>query len=365
MSNKHKKIVHLIFSFTVGGAENLLVDLINRQAQKFSVRLIIVNRYCSEALLEQLHPAVKVTRINRSSGSRSPLKIVWINLLLAFLRPNIIHCHNHNIINLVFSQRHKTILTVHDVNTETKNLPKYGQLIAISDAVKEDVESRNTKCKNVKTVHNGIDFTKIETRQNSGTGRMVKLLQVSRLVHEKKGQDVLLRAMNRLVNTLGQCIELTLVGAGESKEYLQELIYAYNLQHHVTISDDKNRSWIYPNLKNFDMLIQPSRYEGFGLTIVEGMAACLPVIASNLDGPREILCDGRFGYLFESEDADGLAGKIMEVIDNYRNGTMGRQTTLAYQHGSKYFSLPTMVKGYSDAYRNMDSWQPKRKVAML
>jgi len=188
MSNKHKKIVHLIFSFTVGGAENLLVDLINRQAQKFSVSLIIVNKYCSEALLQQLHPAVKVIRINRSSGSHSFLKIIKINLLLAYIQPHIIHCHNQNIINLVFSQRHKTILTVHDVNTETKNLPKYNQLIAISDAVKEDVKSRNTKCKNVKTVYNGIDFTKIEAKKNSNTGNLIKILQVSRLVHEKKGR---------------------------------------------------------------------------------------------------------------------------------------------------------------------------------
>lgn len=365
MSNKHKKVVHLIFSFTKGGAENLLVDLLNRQAQKFSVRLIIVNKYCSEALLQQLHPAVKVIHINRNAGSHNLLKILWLNVLLAFLRPHIIHCHNHNIINLLFSQRHKTIFTVHDVNTETKNLPKYNQLIAISDAVNEDVKSRNTKCKNVKTVYNGIDFSKIEAKQNSNAGGQIKILQVSRLVHEKKGQDVLLQAMDRLVNTLGQRVELTLVGAGESKDYLQELIYRYMLQDHVTISDDKDRSWIYPNLKNFDILIQPSRCEGFSLTIVEGMAACLPVIASNLGGLREIVCNGRFGYLFESEDVGGLAAKILEVIEGYRNGTIGTQTTLAYQHSSQCFSLPGMVKGYNEAYRKMNSWNTGRKVAVL
>jgi glycosyltransferase involved in cell wall biosynthesis len=175
----------------------------------------------------------------------------------------------------------------------------------------------------------------------------------------------MLQAMDRLVNTLGKSVELHLVGSGKSKAYLEELIQRYELTDLVFMYDDKDRSWIYPNLKNFDILIQPSRYEGFGLTIVEGMAAGLPVIASNLDGPKEILCNGRFGYLFESEDYCGLADKIVEVIDKYKNGTIGLQIARAYQHGTQYFSLPNMVNNYREVYQQMASWQTERKIAVL
>lgn len=361
----NKKIVHINFSFTVGGTENLLIDLLNNQAPVFSVYLIIVNKHYSETLLQQLHPKVKVIRINRIPASRDYLKIVRLNMLITGINPHIIHCHNPNIIKVLFTQRYKTILTVHDVNIETENLQKFGTLVAISKAVKDDVMAKNKKCQEVNIVHNGIDFNRIPVKTTRTSDNSFKILQVSRLIHEKKGQDILLKAIRQLVNKHGKSIELYLIGSGKSRNHLENLIQEYQLQNLVFILADKDRSWIYPNLKNFDILVQPSRYEGFGLTVVEGMAARLPVIASDLDGPREILANGRFGYLFESGDVDGLTKNILNVMEQYTNGTIESQVDMAYQHGVKNFSLNNMLKGYGDVYQHLHSWRTEKKIAVL
>lgn len=54
----------------------------------------------------------------------------------------------------------------------------------------------------------------------------------------------------------------------------------------------KNQEWIYHNLCNFDLFIQPSRFEGFGLTVAEAIAAKVTVLVSNIQGPMEIIDDG-------------------------------------------------------------------------
>ena len=350
-----KKIMHLIFSLTIGGAENLMIDLLNEQVKFAESHAVIVNDLYNETLLKQIDPRVKVHMIRRPAGSRNPFKIVQLNMLLLAVAPDVVHCHNHNMINMMFSFRKKTLLTIHDVNMATGLLGKYRTLVAISGAVKEDVQARSGKALQPETIYNAINFGRIERKQNFNVRAPFKMVQVSRLMHEKKGQDVLLRAMELLVkDERYNEVQLDLIGHGESKEYLLQLIADCGLQQQVRILDDKDRTWIYAHLKDYDLLVQPSRYEGFGLTIIEGMAAGLPVVASRLDGPKEILQDGSYGELFESENAAELAEKIKVVMDSYRSAQVTAQSKAAYDYCIQHFSLRSMVDSYNSAYMSLN-----------
>lgn len=77
-----KKIVHCICSFNVGGAETMLVDIMNEQVLKYEVTLVILNDSYSQSLLDKLVPAVKIVKINRPSGSRNPWYIASLNYRL-------------------------------------------------------------------------------------------------------------------------------------------------------------------------------------------------------------------------------------------------------------------------------------------
>ena len=62
-------------------------------------------------------------------------------------------------------------------------------------------------------------------------------------------------------------------------------------------------------------MVQPSLYEGFGLTVVEAMATRLPVLVSNIEGPMEIIENGNYGYYFEKGDSEMCAEKILLLMN--------------------------------------------------
>lgn len=348
-----KKIMHMIFSLTTGGSENLLLDLVNRQSEFAEVHLVIVNKHYSPALLEQIDKNVKVHLINRRQGSKNLLKIYKVNKLIARIRPAVIHCHNHDLINLIFRHRSKTLLTVHALTEDIADMKKYAGIVAISDAVKEDIESRSQQTIHVDVVYNAIDFDKVEVKSVFTIEGKVRIVQVGRLMHSVKGQDILIDAIRLLVKERGiENIHVDIIGDGDSKTFLQKQIKSNGLDKFVDILAAKDRRWLYPNLKNYHMLIQPSRMEGFGLTVIEGMAAKLPVIVSNIHGPKEIVCDGKYGELFESENAIDLANKIEKLISEYEQNKIALKVEEAYSHARHSYSMDKMIRDYSEVYQN-------------
>lgn len=77
-----------------------------------------------------------------------------------------------------------------------------------------------------------------------------------------------------------------------------------------------NRTDVPEVLKQADLFVLASRYEGLGLVVLEAMAASVPVIASNIDGPAELIQDGQNGLLFKTNDAESLFEKIRYLYDH-------------------------------------------------
>lgn len=88
-------IVHLICSFTTGGSETMLVDIINEQRKVgYHVVLIIINNLIDENLLSFIDNNVHVIRINRIPGSRTPWSLIRLNYLLYKLNGDVLHSHD-------------------------------------------------------------------------------------------------------------------------------------------------------------------------------------------------------------------------------------------------------------------------------
>jgi glycosyltransferase involved in cell wall biosynthesis len=182
----------------------------------------------------------------------------------------------------------------------------------------------------------------------------MKLVQVSRVIHEKKGQDILLQALAMLKKDHGfQDFVVHIVGVGPSLDYLKQLAVTLDLKDQVVFCGGKDRPWLYRNLRQYHLLVQPSRYEGFGLTILEGFAAGLPVLASNIEGPAEIMRHTQRGELFEKEDVKGCAEKIWHFVEAYRNN---RLKTIFEHHPpitDTEYSIQRCAEGYIDEYRSL------------
>src|SRR5205085_1985303 len=116
----------------------------------------------------------------------------------------------------------------------------------------------------------------------------------------------------------------------------------------------KDRGWIYKNLNQFDLLLQPSLYEGFGLTIIEGLAAGLPVIASSIDGPAEILKDMPAGFLVDTFKSDDLVQTIEKVIAISKSNKIHELCNRSREMVNQKYSINQTAINYIENYKLSD-----------
>lgn len=88
------KILHLIFSLNIGGAESMLVDIANYQAYNNDVYVYIINSEYNQILLNSFNSKVNIRLFNRKVNSKNLIKIIEINNAILQFNPEIIHCHD-------------------------------------------------------------------------------------------------------------------------------------------------------------------------------------------------------------------------------------------------------------------------------
>ncbi|MEG1573664.1 MAG: glycosyltransferase [Bacteroidales bacterium] len=347
------KIVHVIFTLLTGGVETMLLDIINEQSKTDEIHLLIINRENDLTLLKSLKRPIGIHFVNKKLGGKSPFRLVKLNYLIYKINPDVIHCHNESMAKYILLKRNaKIVLTVHDVffpiencyrfslpikeykrySFPVKNYKRYDKIFAISKAVSDDIIKSGNRCE---IIINGVDFESIQIKENpfysDGT---LKIVVISRLLHSKKGQDTVLEAMRYLREEKG--------------EFLKGMTENYSLTANVRFLGNKTRGYIYSHLKDYDLLIQPSRYEGFGLTVAEGMSACIPVLISDEKGPLEVIDGGKYGFVFEKEDYKGCAEKILYIKDNIDNFLPMLKE--ARERVKSHYSIKTTARSYIERY---------------
>lgn len=163
----------------------------------------------------------------------------------------------------------------------------------------------------------------------AGEGQPVKIVAAGRL-HAKKGFDILVRAIGKL-RAWDYDVVCEIAGEGDQRDDLEALIKELDLAECVKLV-----GWtrdVSGFLATGDLFAFPSHQEGFPLTLLEAMAVGLPVVASEIDGPIEILKEGVNGRLVPDDDVDRLAEALGELIGDRqaarRLGAAARELVLA------------------------------------
>ncbi|WP_207495277.1 glycosyltransferase [Aridibaculum aurantiacum] len=346
------KVMHCFFTMQTGGAQVLAVDVLNKMSEQHQTYLVVVNDLWSQDILAALDKKVEVILVKREEGSRNPFPILRLNYIIKKIRPDIIHCHENKLAKILFTKRRGMIFTVHDVGLDLSCLLQYTGVTSISNSVHDDVLSRYNI--NTEIVYNGIPFEKVTRRIKYSLcdGEQIKFVQISRLVHEKKGQMVLIEAFKQLINECSYNICLDFVGDGPSYTFLLEQIRDYGLENRISLVGAKSRDWIFSNLHQYHALVQPSFYEGFGLTVVEGVAAGLPVVASKIEGPLEILEQTNKPLLFEPGNVEECAAMLKVVIHSYQNNVLQSVMNENYMTIQHKFSIDNTVNGFLEIYKS-------------
>ena len=139
-------------------------------------------------------------------------------------------------------------------------------------------------------------------------GTSKRFLAIGRFSHKHKGFDLLIKAFNIFAKN-NKDWHLDIVGEGPEEELYKELIKEYKLEERITIHPFTNNVQAF--YSNAQVYVLSSRWEGFGLVLVEAMAHGLPVISSDLPTSLEIL--GDFGMYFKNGDIEDLAQRLEDA----------------------------------------------------
>jgi glycosyltransferase involved in cell wall biosynthesis len=175
------------------------------------------------------------------------------------------------------------------------------------------------------TIHNAIDILAIQriiSETNSPEIRnelnipkeKIVIGAISRLRHEK-GIDLLIDAFSLLTESKPGA-HLLIVGTGPDIEILKKKAKESSISSQVTFYGDAAWERAMELLSVIDIVVVPSRFEGFGLTAAEAMAAGKTVIASDTYGLKEIVIDNVTGFLFRVDDSFALMTAMEILISN-------------------------------------------------
>ena len=224
-------------------------------------------------------------------------------------------------------------------------LDKIPQVFSISNTVREQLLDKYGVDSIV--VNNGILTSKFMQRQSGQMHSPMRIVQVSRLDYEKKGQDLLIESAAKLKGK----IEVDFIGDGESLDYLKDLTRRLEVEQYVHFLGKKPQSFISNHLCDYDLFVQPSRYEGFGLTVAEAMAAQLPVLSTEGQGPAEVTCGEEYGWTFKNDNVDDLVSKITYIHNHYDEATA--KATMARSYVIDTYDVSVTAKTYLEEYRRL------------
>jgi len=226
-----------------------------------------------------------------------------------------------------------------------------------SEAVREFVISQlGGEGKKFVTIPNGIDVDRFEVRTlltKSDLGLRADLPvigTVCRLVEPKKGLSVLLHAVERLTqqSATARC-QLLIVGDGPAFDQLRRLSEELGIAPWVVFAG--MRRDIASLLPLMDVFVLPSAYEGFGISIIEAMAAGRPVVATAVGGIPDIVVHGETGLLVPPGDPAALAAAVDTLLTSPRKaaafGARGRA------RASEQFSIEAVVRRHAELYERL------------
>jgi glycosyltransferase involved in cell wall biosynthesis len=354
-----KKILFLMETLGGGGAEKVLVNIVNAlDKERYDITLLLLKRegiylshipyYIKVKYLLGPEPTGFIRR-----GMVYSLKKRWFNAVLA--RPwlaNALISESYDIgisflegdASLLLSSLNcikKKVAWVHIDLEQHHTLPRdlekavyeqMDQIICVSEGAKQSMLNLYPHLHNIiSVIYNPIDLREIKL---SGTrkvriGENLNVLAIGRLLNGQKAFDILLDA-HRINIAAGIDYHLTILGEGSDRPVLEAYIEKHQLGNNTSLLGFKGNP--YPYIAGCDIFVMSSHYEGYPVVLVEAMTLGKPIVATECTGPKEALNNGEFGRLVPVANAQALADGLRTLLDNRE--VRDRYAALAKQRSS-------------------------------
>ncbi|MGL5550634.1 MAG: glycosyltransferase [Culicoidibacterales bacterium] len=313
------KILHVITSLSIGGAETLVADMAIEMNKQHEVTILALG--APDSFLTERVKAANVKVVKLTTNIKSVKNVWW--LLKNLNKYDVVHSHlswaQYFVFIakiLTFNRNTKCFTTEHNTTNrrqenklfqlfEKQLYSQFSAIICINQAVYEAMKQWQPSLKErFVIIQNGINVTKFNKAQPIAKTHKIRIVMTAAFRHQKD-QDTLVKAMVLLPNDY----ELLLVGNGERKEILEQLVAELQLQEKISFLGI--RSDVEQVIKSADVFVLSSHWEGLPLSVIEAMAAGIPIVASEVPGLKETVQG--VGLLFEHENPQQLA-EIIQTL---------------------------------------------------
>ena len=357
-----KKIIFVTKALWIGGIETALVNLLKQfDYEKYDVTLLVLRAELD--MLDQIHPKCRVLIADREKTvtfsekyrysrlfhlTEKPDRPSGFHKMMMWTVPAIRWLENwlyiRYIRKLMRGEEFATAVIYSDVAGETavraikakKYLMFYhhgamrhvyhdkiayrkcDKIIAVSENLAEALRKFNPKYSNkITAVHNLTDIEGIRRKgqeliPDHFDSRKLNIVSVGRVSHEK-GMDLAVRACARLVKNGYNNVRWWIVGDGPAMQEVKTEIERLHMEAYVITVGMKTNP--YPYIQHADLYVQPSRFEGYPMTILEALILGKVVVSTNNPGAAEIIDDEKNGVLCDPS-VDSIVKKIERLIQN-------------------------------------------------
>ncbi|MBH43200.1 MAG: hypothetical protein CMP25_00220 [Rickettsiales bacterium] len=337
------KIVNIMSGSNYGGAENFF--------ERFSIALNKESNILQKVIIRKNKRRYNLLKKNGIDIEELAFKGKWDLLTKKSLKkkceifqPDVILTWMNRASYLI-SDLDKSIIKIGRLGGyyNIKNYIYCDYLIANTEDIKDFIISKGWDPEKVFCLNNfvGNDLEYVKHKTKNVNEKI--LLGLGRF-HENKAFETIISALPKLKN-----FELILVGTGKLKKYYQLESERLGVSHKVKIIN-----WVEDVSKYYlsaDYLICPSRIEPLGNIIIEAWSYKLPVVASNIMGPKRLIKHKINGMKFEVEDVDGLISCLNEINSN--KTLKNKIIENAYNDYQKKFSKDVVIKKFKEILKRL------------
>lgn len=370
------KIVHIVQSPCGGVSEYLYYFLKNFKNNDYENYIIASDKY--NEYIEKFKKYCKkiyIVPMKRQINIISDLTSIFkIKKILKEIKPNVAYLHSSKAgalgrIAMLFNFKIKILYNAHgwyfnaDIKNKKKNFYatierilalKTDKIINISkseydSALKYKIASDKKMC----IIENGVDLLKFKNSDKYRTRIRKKyniknneiIIGVVGRISEQKDPLTMIKAFNEIYQQRDD-VKLMFVGSGELEETVKKYAKENNLLNVIIFTGWVNN--VEKFIPAFDIAILPSKWEGFGLALIEYMACNKPIVASNVGGISNIITDKKNGLLFEKGNYKELANKIEILINNDELANKIIETNKSYR---KQYDIKILINKHERLFQ--------------
>lgn len=374
------RVLHLIEHLRIGGAERVVVDLVTALDGEKIESTVCHYRYRGILAEDLEQKGFSVVYMEKDFLSRrfsdllrillfpivlleSAVFVFRLRKLMKRVKTDIVHSHVFSA-NLwgrlaallaggaaVVTTEHTKYIRDTSVKHAVLNrmlMPMTDRVVAISEEVAGAVErQQGVPSGRMAVIPNGIGLPSWPPLRQDGEAGPPTVASIGRLVPEKR-HDVLLEAVRRCLVEV-EDLQCWIVGDGPEREKIEDLISDMGLRDSVKMLGEQRD--VPALLSRLAVVVNSSEREGLPLSLLEAMAAGVPVVATDVGGNREIVRDGETGILVPPEDHEALARGICRLLrePGAAKGMAGKARSLVEEK----HSIDAASKKYEDLYREV------------